>query len=337
MGPPPPRLPVRTGQPGVFAFYFKELDAAPSGGLAAPCHPPRRPPLRPRVASPAGWWPRGEARPWVPISSPSPYSAPSSRTLSQPGGICVVQAQAVVPRASVSPVQHPWGGRRGCPSSRDLLGTREQRGPRPAHGPTLAGVSGGLSGGAVVGTSPILPPGGCLVGGLLLCREARRCEGDNVTGVGTCLQRDPLLGGDGTAGDAAGEKGREKSRERLGARRGWGQGRGQEVMPPLPGVATAAPSRRRGAGSALLALCPAFLALFSFFSSSSSTPGRALKPLHLWPGAQRCWFRGEAAGEGWRCPWATEESPGQGEMTPKRLRMTKRPDSFKSLILKINK
>lgn len=49
--------------------------------------------------------------------------------------------------------------------------------------------------------------------------------------------------------------------------------------------------------------------------------------------AKRCWFGGEAAagrGGGWMCPQpqATEESLGQGAMTPKRLRMMKCPDSF---------
>lgn len=57
------------------------------------------------------------------------------------------------------------------------------------------------------------------------------------------------------------------------------------------------------------------------------------------------WFCGEAAAatsprrKGWTCPQpqATEESLGQGEMTPKQLWMMKCPDSFETLILKKGK
>lgn len=90
------------------------------------------------------WLPRlagghgGEARPWVPISSPC--SAPSPRTLCQPGGICVLRAQAVLPVPQFPLCSTPGGGWRGCPSTREL---EEQRGPR---GTSLDGVFGGLFG-----------------------------------------------------------------------------------------------------------------------------------------------------------------------------------------------
>lgn len=58
--------------------------------------------------------------------------------------------------------------------------------------------------------------------------------------------------------------------------------------------------------------------------------------------AKHCWFGGKAAAAG--PPWgeagcvpqpqATKESLGQGEMTLKRLRVMKCPDSFELLILK---
>lgn len=34
-----PPFPIRMAHPCVFTFCFKELDAAPSGGLAPRCHP----------------------------------------------------------------------------------------------------------------------------------------------------------------------------------------------------------------------------------------------------------------------------------------------------------
>lgn len=109
--------------------------------------------------------------------------------------------------------------------------------------------------GAVVGTSPILLLGGCLLGGCVTARGhrdtgwGRVCEGTRSWEV-TARHGTRLV--------------RKAERK---AKRGWGQGWGQAELSPLPGVATAAPSRRRGGpGARLPALCPAFLALFSFFS-----------------------------------------------------------------------
>lgn len=76
------------------------------------------------------------------------------------------------------------------------------------------------------------------------------------------MQRDPQLGGDSTAGHAAGERGREKSKK--GARDGDGDRQSCHLSPgwpPRPPVGTGG-----GPGTRLPALCPAFLALFSFFS-----------------------------------------------------------------------
>lgn len=54
--------------------------------------------------------------------------------------------------------------------------------------------------------------------------------------------------------------------------------------PSTQAAAPGAPSPRWGAGTGLLTLCPAFLALFSFFLLLLHPGGRALKPLHLWTG-----------------------------------------------------
>lgn len=198
------------------------------------------------------WLPRlagghgGVSRPWVPISSPSP------RTLSQPGDICVVRAQAVLPVPQFPLFSTPGedGGDARAPGSWRSRGV-----PVPPVAPAWMGFLGVAFWGAVVGTSPILPLGGCLLGGCVTARGQRDtgwgrvCEGTRSWEV-TARHGTRLV--------------RKAERK---AKRGWGQGRGQAELSPLPGVATAAPSRRRGGpGARLPALCPAFLALFSFFS-----------------------------------------------------------------------
>lgn len=182
MGTPPPslRLPIQTGHSGVFAFYFKELDAAPSGGLAAPCHPPGRPPLRPRVASPAGWWPRGGGETLgahlVPVlSSVTPHPVPARGYLRAASSGCA-------PRASVSPLQHPGGGDGGDARA---PGSWRSRGVPVA--PAWMGFLGGFLG-FWGGNIPNSPPGWVPAGGAALMR------GDNVTRGGDVFAKGPAAG-----------------------------------------------------------------------------------------------------------------------------------------------
>lgn len=81
------------------------------------------------------------------------------------------------------------------------------------------------------------------------------------------------------AGHTAGEKGREKSKKGLGT----GMGTGRAVTSPRGGHRGPQPAQG-GAGSAAPRAVSCILGIILLFFSSSSTPGRALKPLHLWPG-----------------------------------------------------
>lgn len=135
----------------------------------------------------------------------------------------------------------------------------------------LGGFRGGSNGNIPLGTHPC--------GGTHHCKRAMLQGGD---GVGEAMCRVSRQHGGGPRKSPVGEKGKEEGKTtalllaaRMVCRHGDSTGDRR---------CSAAPSPRRGAGSAPCALSCILGIILLFFFSSSSTPGRALKPLHLWPG-----------------------------------------------------